>query len=130
MVVCLYYHYVNSPSSSHIGRNYIVFLSISYIYKSSRWIFLFSLSSIWAQPNHICRGGAEVTWPEVTSVTWPEAALSGSYRKYVLRIPGFSPRFFLTIVVVQNVSLRMTDRPTGNDIECAHAQPKVAQYPP
>ena len=34
----------------------------------------------------------EVTWPEVTSVTWPE-------------VTSFSPRFFLTIVVVQNVPL-------------------------
>jgi hypothetical protein len=36
--------------------------------------------------------------PEVTSVTWPEEALSGSgpYRKYVLRMPGFFPAFFLS----------------------------------
>jgi hypothetical protein len=36
---------------------------------------------------------------EVTSVTWlPEEALSwsGHDRKYVLRIPGFFPRFFLS----------------------------------
>jgi hypothetical protein len=45
-----------------------------------------------------------VTIPEVTSVTWlpevtwPEEAMSGSgpIRKYVLRMPGFSPRFFLS----------------------------------
>jgi hypothetical protein len=31
-------------------------------------------------------------------VTWPEEAMSGSgpIRKYVLRMPGFSPRFFLS----------------------------------
>ena len=38
-------------------------------------------------------------------------------RKYVLRMPGSAfLRFFLTIVVVQNVSLRMTDEATGSDV--------------
>ena len=54
------------------------------------------------------------------------------------------PRFFLTIVVVQNVSLRITgsNMATGYDVtEChvtrrgslegyAHVHPEVAQYPP
>ena len=37
-------------------------------------------------------------WPEVTSITWPEEALSGSVpvRKYVLGMPGYYPRFFLS----------------------------------
>jgi hypothetical protein len=47
---------------------------------------------------------SDVFWPEVTSVTWlpevtwPEEAMSGSgpVRKYVLRMPGLSPRFFLS----------------------------------
>ena len=34
-------------------------------------------------------------------------------RKYDLRMPGFLQCFFLTIVVVQNVPLRMTDMATG-----------------
>ena len=42
-------------------------------------------------PNGIFR-------PEVTSVTWPADVLSvsGTYRKYVLRMPGFFRRFFLS----------------------------------
>jgi hypothetical protein len=48
------------------------------------------------------------------------------------------PCFFLTIVVIQNVSLCMTDMATGCDMTpngaplegCAHAQAEVAKYPP
>ena len=62
----------------------------------------------------------EVTWPEVTSVTWPEEAMTGSdvtirhvvgrgpdwkWPKYVLRMPGVSRAFPLTMVVVQVTSL-------------------------
>ena len=70
---------------------------------------------------------------------------SGPERKYVLRMPGSGARFFLTIVVVQNVSLRMTgsSMATGCDVTenhvtskgfswnvgCAHAQPEVGISP-
>ena len=38
-------------------------------------------------------------------------------RKYVLCMPGSAfPRFFLLTIVVQNVSLRMTDRTTGSPV--------------
>ena len=60
----------------------------------------------------------EVVLPEVTSpeVTWlemtlPEAALTRSDR---VRVRNRFPCFFLTIVVVQNVSLRTTDRAIGS----------------
>jgi hypothetical protein len=55
-------------------------------------------------------------------VTSPEAALTGMKshdRKYVLRMPGSaSPPFVLTIVVVQNVPLLMTESSmvTGCDV--------------
>ena len=42
------------------------------------------------------------------------------HRKYVLRNPGFFPRFFLTIVVGQNIRLRMTDMATGCDVTESH----------
>ena len=51
------------------------------------------------------------SWPEVTSVTWPEAVMTGSDR-----VRNRFPRFFLTIVVVQYVPLRMTDMATGCDV--------------
>jgi hypothetical protein len=41
-----------------------------------------------------------------------------------MRMRNRFPRFFLARVVVQNVSLRMTDRATRSD-----ATPKVAQQP-
>jgi hypothetical protein len=50
------------------------------------------------------------SWPEVT---FPEVARTGSDR---VRMRNQIPRFFLTIVVVQNVSLRMTDMATGCDV--------------
>jgi hypothetical protein len=49
----------------------------------------------------------EVTWPE-TTVTWPEmiaCACPNFSRAFFLHVTE-TPRFFLTIVVVQNVSLR------------------------
>ena len=52
----------------------------------------------------------ERSWPEVT---FPEVARTGSDR---VRMRNQIPRFFLTIVVVQNVSLRMTDMATGCDV--------------
>jgi hypothetical protein len=67
------------------------------------------ISSIWAQLKpHLRwwsyrkwrhRQSPEVKWPEVTwqEVIGPEV----TSRKYALRMPGFFPRFFLTIVVVQ-----------------------------
>ena len=72
--------------------------------------------------------------PEVTSVTYPEEAMTGSDRVRlrnrklrnrfprfflltVVQIPWMFPAFFLTLVVVQNVPLRMTGstRATGSD---------------
>ena len=83
----------------------------------------------------VVRGGAtavtspEVTWLEVTS---PEAALTRSDH---VRLRNRFPCFFLTIVVVQNVSLRTTERaigsaPKGVPFGCEHAQPEIAQYSP
>ena len=58
--------------------------------------------------------------PEVTS---PEAALTGSdiTGNHVtgsdrVHMRNRFPRFFLTIVVAQNVPLRMTDMATGCDV--------------
>ena len=50
-------------------------------------------------------------------MTSPEEALTGSDVSHgsVLRTRQGFPRFFLTIVVVQNVPLRMTDMATGSD---------------
>jgi hypothetical protein len=45
-------------------------------------------------------------------------------RNYVLRMRNRFPRFFLTIVVVQNVLLRMTDMATGSDVNDGHMTPK------
>ena len=68
------------------------------------WIVVY----MWLQ-NHIWGGGARWwsyrkwrhrPWPEMTS---PELEVT-------------FPRFFLTIVVVQNVSLRITDRATGSNV--------------
>jgi hypothetical protein len=58
-----------------------------------------------------------------------------------VRTRNWCPRFFLSIVVVQNVSLRMTGSSMANGydvtrrgslgrVRCAYAQPEVAQYPP
>ena len=87
---------------------------------------ILDVSSIWAQLKSYLRWYCavvlpEVTWPEVTSVTclvrkyilrmrnrklrhirpsgacWPDVTKSRD-RKYVLRMPGFSPRFFLVVV--------------------------------
>jgi hypothetical protein len=57
------------------------------------------------------------TSPEMTSPTSPEAALTGteSHRSDRVRMRSRFPRFFLTIVVVQNEPLRMTNRATGSD---------------
>jgi hypothetical protein len=57
------------------------------------------------------------TSPEVTSPTSPEAALTRteSHRSDRVRMRSRFPRFFLTIVAVQNEPLRMTDRATGSD---------------
>ena len=71
---------------------------------SKFWIVVY----MWLQ-NHIWGGGARWwsyrkwrhrPWPEMTS---PELEVT-------------FPPFFLTIVVVQNVSLRMTDRATGSNV--------------
>ena len=63
-----------------------------------------------------------MTWPEVTC---PEVTLTGSDRKYVLRMPGFPPAFFLTIAVVQVQGLpEMTEghvTPSGFPCMCACA---------
>ena len=80
----------------------------------------------------------------------PEAALTGSDISYMTgsdvteviacACATGSRVFFLTIVVMQNVQLRMTDTATGGDQRsrdpegspleaCAHTQPKIAQYP-
>jgi hypothetical protein len=53
--------------------------------------------------------GSHVTGSDVSDVT---RRGPGRTRKYVLRMPGVFPRFFLTKVVVQNV--RMIDRTTGS----------------
>ena len=60
-------------------------------------------------------GRSEEELPEVTS---PEVALTGtgSHGSDRVRMRNRFPRFFLTIVVVQNVSLRMTDIATGSDV--------------
>jgi hypothetical protein len=57
-----------------------------------------------------------VELPEVTSpeVTCPEATLTVSDD---VRMRNRFPRFFLTIVVVQNVPLRMTEMDTGYPME-------------
>ena len=52
-------------------------------------------------------------WTEVTS---PVEALTGSDS---VRMRNQFPRFFLTIVVVQNVPLRMTDMATASDVTWA-----------
>jgi hypothetical protein len=62
----------------------------------------------------------EITWPEMTSteVTWPEVIACAC--------PDFFPRFFLTIVVVQNVPLCMTggSMATGSDVFKRHVTQK------
>jgi hypothetical protein len=64
-------------------------------------------------------------WPEVT-VTWLEEALSGSGpdRKWVLRMPGFFPRFFLSSRT--RCDQRSLD-PLRSSLE--YAQPEVVQHP-
>ena len=49
---------------------------------------------------------------------------SGPDRKYVLRVPGFSPRFFFLVVVTW---LPKVTWPLRGSLECT--QPKVAQHP-
>ena len=79
--------------------------------------------------------GNDVIWSHVTRTG---SHVTGSYR---VRTRNWCPRFFLTIVVVQNVSLRMTGSSMANGcdvtwrgsigrVRCVHAQPEVAQYPP
>ena len=76
-------------------------------------------------------------WPTwLPEVTWPKIMwfLRGFPWKCERMCNRF-PRIFLIIVIVQNVSMRMTDMATGSDRSvplegCVHAQPEVAQYPP
>jgi hypothetical protein len=90
-------------------------------------------SSISAQPKSHLRRCEEVL-PEVTS---PEAYLTGNdvtgshMTATGSHVTGSDrvcmrnrfPRFFLTIVVVQNVPLCMTDMATGCDVTEAHVTP-------
>jgi hypothetical protein len=60
--------------------------------------------------------GSYVTGSDVSHVTGSDAShVTGKDRKYVLRMPDFPRVFLLNIVVVQNVSLRITDTATGSD---------------
>ena len=56
--------------------------------------------SVHAEPEAVPYRPSRAFWPEVTSVTWPEEAMSGSGpdRKQVLRMTGFSRAFFLVVV--------------------------------
>ena len=78
-----------------------------------------------------------VTGSDVTGSHVPGNDMTGSDR---MRTRNRFPSFFLTIVVVQNVSLRMTrsSMATGFDVTegvplegvgCAHAQPEVGDSP-
>ena len=48
-----------------------------------------------------------------SEVTSPEEVLTGSHGSDIMRMRGFSPRFFLTIVVVQNVGTSGHVTPKG-----------------
>ena len=54
--------------------------------------------------------------PRVLSIT----SVGSDAPKYALRNPGFFQRFFLAIVVGQNIRLRMTDKATGCDVTESH----------
>ena len=104
------------------------------------------MSSISARFKPYFRWCCEVLVPEVTS---PEATLTGNdvTESHVtgsdhMCMRNQFPHFFLTIVVVQNVPLRMTGSSlaTGCDVTesyvtpkglvgCTYAQPEVLQYP-
>ena len=75
----------------------------------------------------------EVVLPQVTSPqeTMTRNDLTGSHVTGTglngsdrVRMRNRFPRFFLTIVVVQNVPLRMTDMATGCDVSKRHVTPK------
>ena len=63
----------------------------------------------------VVRVRVRVTWPEGPWqwLTSPEAALTGND---CVRMQNRFPCFFLTILIVQNVPLRITDMATGCDL--------------
>ena len=93
--------------------------------------------------NSHLRRSEEEELPEVTSLEITGSHITGNDRtgdrKCLLRMHNRFMRFFLTIVVVQHVPLRMTgsNMATGCDPEgvslkgwgCPPAQQEVAQYP-
>ena len=72
--------------------------------------------------SHIS-GGAKsgATRSDITGSDHDRNDVTGSDH---MRMCNRFPRFFLIIVVVQNVSLRMTDMATGSDVTKSHVTPK------
>ena len=67
---------------------------------------------------------SDITGSDVSDMTGSDVIGMGPDRKYVLRMPGFFPRFFLSSRT--RCDQRSLD-PLRSSFECA--QPEVAQHP-
>jgi hypothetical protein len=96
----------SASPQEHIGDG-LISMTLFRCWLSLLWV-------VYQYGSSIISGERQGKLPEVTA---PEAALTitGSHGSDRVRMHSRFPHFFLTIVVVQNVPLRMTDRATGND---------------